>query len=79
MYSYVFRHCLKTCLSTYLFVPLLPGYLPFLELESTEGIPTLQLPTEDDGTSDAIPIPIDFPLGDSIQTEIYVSAHNVYS
>lgn len=48
-------------------------WLPFLNLSSTPGIPTVYLGRLDDGSSDPIPVQNGFPIGNSVQTVAYVS------
>ena len=46
-------------------------YLPFVPVGNISGTDSIELPEEDDGTSDAISTP-PFPFGDSIQSTVFV-------
>ena len=47
-------------------------YLPFIPMDVSYGVAEMFLAEADEGTSDAISIPIGFPFGQSIQTQFYV-------
>ena len=49
------------------------AYLPFIPMDVSYGVDEIFLPESDDGTSDAIPIDIPFPFGNSTQSQFYVS------
>ena len=48
-------------------------YLTFIPMNTIYGVDEIFLAQADDGISDAIPISIDFPFGQSVQDEFYVS------
>ena len=48
------------------------AYLPFIPLGITYGAEEIFLPESDEGTSDAIGIPVGFPFGESTQETFYV-------
>ena len=50
-------------------------YLPFIPMGVTYGVDETLLPESNEGTSDAISVPTNFPFGDSNQTQFYVR-HN---
>ena len=47
--------------------------LTFIPMNTIYGVEEIFLNEADDGTSDAIPISIGFPFGNSIQDEFYVN------
>lgn len=47
-------------------------YLPFIPMGVTYGVDETLLPESNEGTSDAISVPTNFPFGDSNQTQFYV-------
>ena len=49
------------------------GTLPFLELGRTAGVDHVTLPALNDGVSGVVNIPVGFAVGNSTQTNIYVS------
>ena len=50
-------------------------YLPFVPVGNVSGTGSIELPEEDDDTSDAIITP-PFPFGDSIQSTVFVRSQN---
>ena len=50
-------------------------YLPFVPVGNVSGTGSIELPEENDDTSDAINTP-PFPFGDSIQSTVFVRSQN---
>ena len=48
------------------------NYIPFIPLGTTPGVDTQTLPNTDDGASDPITVPNDFPMGFQFFSTVYV-------
>ena len=48
------------------------NYNPFIALDTTPGVPTETVPIADDGASDPITVPNDFPMGFQLFSTVYV-------
>lgn len=51
-------------------------YLPFIPTNVAYEVEEIVLDESDEGTSDAISIPIGFPFGESLQNQFYVMPSN---
>ena len=56
------------------------SYLPFIPLGVEYGSSVTTLPESDEGTSDAVILPLNtsFPFSDSLQTKFFVSGIHMY-